>query len=98
MLMYTFSTVMFAVQFSDTDTEHHVEYAQLTRRLITLYNATTAGIFTFNCFIVGIDRFYDNLEMMFGFRINPFMKFCWVFASPLFCVVRVPLHPKRALI
>lgn len=37
--------------------------------------------------IYGINRFYDNLQMMYGFRINPYMKIMWVVFSPLFCMV-----------
>ncbi|KAK3600002.1 hypothetical protein CHS0354_012662 [Potamilus streckersoni] len=42
----------------------------------------------FECVVVaylyGINRFYDNLEMMFGFRLLPWMKLCWSFLTPLF--------------
>eukprot|EP00105_Crassostrea_gigas_P008444 XP_011423014.1 PREDICTED: sodium- and chloride-dependent taurine transporter-like isoform X2 [Crassostrea gigas] len=42
----------------------------------------------FECIVVayiyGINRYYDNLEMMFGFRIAPVMKICWMFVTPLF--------------
>lgn len=36
--------------------------------------------------IYGVNRFYDNIEMMVGFRINPFMKICWFALSPIFCL------------
>ncbi|XP_060062612.1 sodium- and chloride-dependent taurine transporter-like [Ylistrum balloti] len=36
--------------------------------------------------IYGIKRFYDNIEMMMGFRINPFMGICWTVLSPIFCM------------
>ena len=35
----------------------------------------------------GADRFYDNIEMMYGFRISPFMKTGWLVMSPIFCMV-----------
>jgi len=42
----------------------------------------------FECLVVsyiyGINRYYDNLEMMFGFRISPIMKICWLFVTPVF--------------
>lgn len=45
----------------------------------------------FECIVVawvyGVNRFYDNIEMMLGFRINPFMKIMWVAVSPLYCIV-----------
>ncbi|WAR01043.1 S6A13-like protein [Mya arenaria] len=34
----------------------------------------------------GIRRFYDNLEMMYGWRINPYMAICWTVLSPIFCM------------
>lgn len=36
--------------------------------------------------IYGIRRFYDNIEMMMGFRINPYMGICWTILSPAFCM------------
>ncbi|XP_041356928.1 sodium- and chloride-dependent taurine transporter-like [Gigantopelta aegis] len=45
----------------------------------------------FECIVVayiyGINRFYDNLEMMFGFRINKSMWICWSILTPIFTVV-----------
>ncbi|XP_064636609.1 sodium- and chloride-dependent taurine transporter-like [Lineus longissimus] len=37
--------------------------------------------------LYGADRFYDNIEMMYGFRINPYMKYSWKFTAPAFCLV-----------
>ncbi|KAK3099818.1 hypothetical protein FSP39_010251 [Pinctada imbricata] len=34
----------------------------------------------------GVNRFYDNIEMMLGYRIWPYMKICWLFFSPVFCM------------
>uniref|UniRef100_K1QK81 Sodium-and chloride-dependent GABA transporter 2 n=1 Tax=Magallana gigas TaxID=29159 RepID=K1QK81_MAGGI len=36
--------------------------------------------------IYGVRRFYDNLEMMLGFRINPYMMVSWTVLSPIFCM------------
>ncbi|CAG2212319.1 SLC6A6 [Mytilus edulis] len=36
--------------------------------------------------VYGVRRFYDNVEMMLGRRINPYMGFCWTFLSPMFCL------------
>lgn len=36
--------------------------------------------------VYGGDRFYDNMTSMFGFRINPWIKWCWKYCSPLFCM------------
>ncbi|XP_061163853.1 sodium- and chloride-dependent taurine transporter-like isoform X2 [Saccostrea echinata] len=42
----------------------------------------------FECIVVayiyGINRYYDNLEMMFGFRISFVMKYAWLFVTPVF--------------
>ena len=35
----------------------------------------------------GGDRFYDNMADMIGFRINPWLKICWLVFSPVFCLV-----------
>ena len=36
----------------------------------------------------GGDRFYDNMASMIGFRINPWIKWCWKYFTPVFCMVR----------
>lgn len=36
--------------------------------------------------IYGVRRYYDNLEMMLGFRINPYMMVSWTVLSPIFCL------------
>ncbi|KAK6195234.1 hypothetical protein SNE40_000705 [Patella caerulea] len=33
--------------------------------------------------IYGADRFYDNLELMMGFRINIWVKLCWIVITPM---------------
>lgn len=37
--------------------------------------------------IAGGDRFYDNMASMIGFRINPWIKWCWKYLTPAFCLV-----------
>ncbi|XP_043964719.1 sodium- and chloride-dependent GABA transporter 2-like [Gambusia affinis] len=39
--------------------------------------------------IYGADRFYDNIEDMIGYRPSPVLKYCWMFVTPLICVVTV---------
>ena len=36
---------------------------------------------------VGIRRFYDNLEMMLGYRLFPHMYGSWLVSTPLFTLV-----------
>jgi len=36
--------------------------------------------------IYGGERFYDDMEKMLGFRINPWIRWCWKFLTPLFCL------------
>lgn len=38
-------------------------------------------------YIYGVDRFYDNLEMMYGFRLNNWMKYCWMYLTPGFTII-----------
>ncbi|CAH3167400.1 unnamed protein product, partial [Pocillopora meandrina] len=35
--------------------------------------------------LYGRNRFYDNMESMLGFRINPWIGWCWCFFAPSFC-------------
>ncbi len=37
--------------------------------------------------IYGIRRFYDNMTMMLGRHIDPYMKISWTVTSPAFCLV-----------
>ncbi|XP_037551722.1 sodium- and chloride-dependent GABA transporter 2 [Nematolebias whitei] len=37
--------------------------------------------------IYGADRFYDNIEDMLGYRPLPLLKYCWMFVTPLICVL-----------
>ncbi|OQV24309.1 Sodium- and chloride-dependent GABA transporter 2 [Hypsibius exemplaris] len=32
----------------------------------------------------GADRFYDDIQRMIGYRINPWMKYMWKYAGPIF--------------
>ena len=45
----------------------------------------------FECIVVawvyGIRRFYDNMAMMLGRQIDPYMKISWTITSPIFCLV-----------
>ena len=42
--------------------------------------------------LLGIRRFYDNLEMMLGYRLFPHMWFSWLVSTPLFTLVRWQSH------
>ncbi|XP_076330985.1 sodium- and chloride-dependent GABA transporter 2-like [Tachypleus tridentatus] len=41
----------------------------------------------FECFVIawiyGVDRFYENIQDMLGFHINPWLRWCWCFFTPL---------------
>ncbi|EDO32356.1 predicted protein [Nematostella vectensis] len=36
--------------------------------------------------VYGAERFYQNMTDMIGFRINPYLKVCWIFCTPIFCL------------
>jgi solute carrier family 6 (neurotransmitter transporter, GABA) member 1 len=36
----------------------------------------------------GVDRFYDGIKDMIGYYPMGWWKFCWVFTTPVICVVR----------
>ncbi|XP_076468200.1 sodium- and chloride-dependent taurine transporter-like [Babylonia areolata] len=35
-------------------------------------------------YVYGVNRFYDNMQMMFGFRMGPIMKVCWASLTPVY--------------
>ncbi|ELU18183.1 hypothetical protein CAPTEDRAFT_143424, partial [Capitella teleta] len=35
--------------------------------------------------VYGGSRFYDNIAQMVGFRLNPWLRVCWTFLTPLVC-------------
>lgn len=37
--------------------------------------------------LYGRRRFYSDMERMLGFRINPWIGWCWCFFAPTFCAV-----------
>ncbi|OQV11692.1 Sodium- and chloride-dependent GABA transporter 3 [Hypsibius exemplaris] len=43
----------------------------------------------FECIAIGYaygaDKFYDDIELMIGYRINPWCKWCWKYISPVVC-------------
>lgn len=38
-------------------------------------------------YIYGARRFYDNIESMIGYRMNPYMMISWLFTAPMFTLV-----------
>ncbi|KAL2090985.1 hypothetical protein ACEWY4_013248 [Coilia grayii] len=36
--------------------------------------------------IYGAERFYRNIEDMIGYRPWPFIKYCWVYVTPIVCI------------
>ena len=43
-------------------------------------------------FPIGGERFYDDMENMIGFRINPWLRWCWMIFTPIFCLVRQNIY------
>ncbi|KAJ7380047.1 hypothetical protein OS493_010754 [Desmophyllum pertusum] len=42
--------------------------------------------------LYGRGRFYDGMESMIGFRINPWIGWCWCFFAPMFCLFIFIFH------
>ena len=86
----TFHKTTSFVMFSDKLLFRHIYL-----RLISIYHQPLCDIIHISRHLTyitldqytGVDRFYDNLEMMYGFRLNAYMKICWKYLSPVFCVV-----------
>ncbi|KAJ8381448.1 hypothetical protein SKAU_G00022260 [Synaphobranchus kaupii] len=64
--------------------------------MIRMHGISGAGLMFIACFetitigwIYGADRFYDNIEDMIGYQPFPVIKYCWLFVTPLFCVVLI---------
>ncbi|XP_068162475.1 sodium- and chloride-dependent GABA transporter 2-like [Antennarius striatus] len=36
--------------------------------------------------VYGVDRFFDNIEDMIGYRPSPYIKYCWLYVSPASCI------------
>ncbi|XP_020616067.1 sodium- and chloride-dependent taurine transporter-like isoform X1 [Orbicella faveolata] len=63
-------------------------------QLFDFYSASGSALLWVSLFqsiaigwIYGGERFYDNMASMIGFRINPWIRICWKYLTPLFCVV-----------
>lgn len=46
----------------------------------------------FLSFLVGADRFMDDVARMIGYHPLPYMKCCWSYITPLVCVVGAVPH------
>lgn len=62
-------------------------------QLFDFYSASGSALLWVSLFqsiaigwIYGGERFYDNMASMIGFRINPWIRICWKYLTPLFCV------------
>uniref|UniRef100_A0A3Q3LTW2 Transporter n=1 Tax=Mastacembelus armatus TaxID=205130 RepID=A0A3Q3LTW2_9TELE len=63
-------------------------------QLVDTYGPSGTSLLIIACFetvviawVYGADRFYDNIEDMIGYRPFPVLKYCWLFVTPLICVI-----------
>nr|XP_061815861.1 sodium- and chloride-dependent betaine transporter-like [Nerophis lumbriciformis] len=63
-------------------------------QLIDSYGPSGTSLLLIACFetvvmswVYGADRFCDNIEDMIGYRPFPLLKYCWLFITPLLCVL-----------
>ena len=59
-------------------------------QLFDYYSASGMALLWVCCFeciavawIYGAGRYYDNIEYMIGFRINPWLRICWTAITPI---------------
>ncbi|KAJ8373536.1 hypothetical protein SKAU_G00041160 [Synaphobranchus kaupii] len=62
--------------------------------LIDMYGPSGTSLLFIACFetlvigwVYGASRFYDNIEDMIGYRPFPVIKYCWLFVTPIICLV-----------
>uniref|UniRef100_A0A8C5E4F9 Transporter n=1 Tax=Gouania willdenowi TaxID=441366 RepID=A0A8C5E4F9_GOUWI len=63
-------------------------------QLVDTYGPSGTTLLIIACFetivvawVYGVDRFYDNIEDMIGYRPFPVLKYCWLFVTPFICLV-----------
>lgn len=48
-------------------------------------------------YVYGVDNFYDNIEEMVGFRLNPWLKICWLVFTPIITMVNTLYNAVQSL-
>lgn len=73
---------------------HSVGLWWAAAKINTSWTSTFRCIVTtyFGHFLVGADRFMDDVARMIGYHPLPYMKCCWSYITPLVCVVRAVPH------
>uniref|UniRef100_A0A8C5E6T7 Transporter n=1 Tax=Gouania willdenowi TaxID=441366 RepID=A0A8C5E6T7_GOUWI len=63
-------------------------------QLVDTYGPSGTTLLIIACFetivvawVYGVDRFYDNIEDMIGYRPFPVLKYCWLFVTPFICLI-----------
>uniref|UniRef100_A0A3Q1K462 Transporter n=1 Tax=Anabas testudineus TaxID=64144 RepID=A0A3Q1K462_ANATE len=63
-------------------------------QLVDTYGPSGTSLLIIACFetiviawVYGVDRFYDNIEDMIGYPPFTLLKYCWLFVTPLICII-----------
>ena len=48
--------------------------------------------------VYGNRRYYDNLEYMLGYRMNPWLRVCWTVLTPIITCVRHSTFPIKGIV
>ena len=79
------------------------EYRSIETNLDISLDSPSERLYFYHCnqcyarSLVGAERFYKNIEVMIGYRINPWMKICWLVLAPMIVAVSMKLSDQFKL-
>lgn len=83
---YSGSRIILLIAFFECVAVAYI-YGMFSWLLYQRYMHVCVTWFTKIIMCAGVRRFYDNMENMLGFRLNPFMQISWTVTTPLFSIV-----------